>query len=64
MTIETPHSVEGNLLQRALLEIAAEIDVPRNKWEQAWYDLAITVGNTQAEIEAKAAEKRPKLIKP
>lgn len=63
MTIETPPSEEKNALQKALLGIAAKIDVPRNSWEEKWYDLAVKVGNTQAEVEAAAAKKRPQLTK-
>ncbi len=63
MTIETPPSEEKNALQEALLEIAANIGVPRNSWEEKWYDLAVKVGNTQAEVEAAAAKKRPQLTK-
>lgn len=42
MTVETPRLLK-RIHYRDLLEIAANIDVPRNKWEQAWYDLAGTV---------------------
>jgi len=63
MTIESvPPKPKKDLLQETLLNIAAEIDVPRNNWEQVWVDVARSVGITPAEIEAAAAKKRPKLI--
>lgn len=62
MTIETRPLIEKNALQKVLLEIAAKIDVPRNLWEQAWYDLAEKVGYTTEEIEKEAVKNRPKLI--
>lgn len=65
MTIEVnPPTTKKNPLQTALLEIAARIDVPRNKWENAWIDVAQTAGNTLEEIEVAAAKKRPKVINP
>lgn len=65
MTLEgLPPSNEKNALQKVLFDIAVDIDVPTNRWERTWFDLALKVGWTEEGIEKEAAKKRPKLITP
>ncbi|WKZ25332.1 MAG: hypothetical protein QY322_02985 [bacterium] len=67
MTIEFKRPqppTKKNPLEEALLEIASDIGVPRNRWEQTWYDLAKKVGYTEDQIEAEAIRKRQEITKP
>lgn len=59
MTIEAPQVEDKNPLQKVLFNIAVDIDVPANRWERIWYELALKVGYTEEQIEKEASKKRP-----